>query len=122
MRIRHHLPPTSLTDVPFCTQQLILASAARTEIVLTTDGIGAHDAEEDDGTDEALRRKAAQLAARPSTEAVALFTPHSVDFGSDEGRKQATVNAHFKLLMGLLKWEKAEGEWGLDRVLAKVSC
>lgn len=94
---------------PFYRQQLALASAARTEIVLTTDGDNSAEPEEDDGSDEALRKKASRIAG-PSKDAVALFTPHAVDFGGEETTKAATVNSHFKLLMTLLQWEKAEGE------------
>lgn len=56
-----------------------------------------------------MREKAAQLKG-PSSEAVALFVPHAVDLGDDEGVKEAaTVNAHFKLLMRLLSWESSDG-------------
>ncbi|GAA5852706.1 hypothetical protein JCM8547_002595 [Rhodosporidiobolus lusitaniae] len=89
--------------------QLVLASAARTEIVLTTDGLSQASAEllaEDDHA--ALRAKAAALSG-PSAEAIALFVPHNVDFGEDaEKMEAATVNPHFKLLMRLLGWESAE--------------
>ncbi|TNY24515.1 timeless protein-domain-containing protein [Rhodotorula diobovata] len=89
--------------------QLVLASAARTEVVLTVDGLpDAGAALEDLETDAAMREKAAQLKG-PSAEAVALFVPHNVDLGEDEGVKEAaTVNAHFKLLMRLLSWESSE--------------
>lgn len=95
-------------------QQLALVSAARTEIVLTTDGapdatVGAAPVEGE--TDEDLRKQAARLKG-PSEAALALFTQHAVDFGSDaEIKEAATVNAHFKLLMRLLSWESDEGEF-----------
>ncbi|GAA5969681.1 hypothetical protein JCM11641_008004 [Rhodosporidiobolus odoratus] len=90
--------------------QLALASAARTEIVLTTDGVAEAAAEllAEDDSDEAIRARAAQLKG-PSAEAVALFVPHNVDFGEDpEQKESATVNPHFKLLMRLLEWESTE--------------
>ncbi|CEQ41477.1 SPOSA6832_03222, partial [Sporobolomyces salmonicolor] len=87
--------------------QLVLASAARTEIVLTTDGV-TEPSILDDQTDEAIRAKAAQLKG-PSAEALALFVPHNVDFGDDAEKKEAaTTNPHFKLLMRLLGWESTE--------------
>ncbi|GAA5968611.1 hypothetical protein JCM21900_002207 [Sporobolomyces salmonicolor] len=87
--------------------QLVLASAARTEIVLTTDGV-TEPSILDDQTDEAIRAKAAQLKG-PSAEALALFVPHNVDFGDDAEKKEAaTTNPHFKLLMRLLGWESIE--------------
>ena len=100
-----------MLTLPRGPQELALASASRTEIVLTTDGDpSAMAAEQDDGTDDALRKMASKMAG-PSKEAVALFVPHVVDFGeSRENKKAASVNAHFKLLMTLLKWEKQEGE------------
>ncbi|GAA5906718.1 hypothetical protein JCM8208_006366 [Rhodotorula glutinis] len=88
--------------------QLVLASAARTEIVLTVDGLPDGSSLADVETDEAMREKAAQLKG-PSPEAVALFVPHTVDLGDDESVKEAaTVNAHFKLLMRLLSWESSD--------------
>ncbi|GAA6000092.1 Tof1p [Rhodotorula paludigena] len=89
--------------------QLKLASAARTEIVLTTDGLpAAADPLADLESDAALREKAAQLKG-PSSEALALFQAHNVDFGEDaEVKEAATINAHFKLLMRLLSWESAD--------------
>ncbi|GAA5975641.1 hypothetical protein JCM10908_005228 [Rhodotorula pacifica] len=97
--------------VDFVKDQLALVSAARTEIVLTTDG--APGATEDDApvggeTDEDLRKQAARLKG-PSEAALALFTQHAVDFGADADVKEAaTINAHFKLLMRLMSWESDE--------------
>ncbi|GAA6001966.1 hypothetical protein JCM10207_003015 [Rhodosporidiobolus poonsookiae] len=99
-----------LALVELVKSQLTLASAARTEIVLTTDGLAEATADllADDVTDEALRAQAAQLKG-PSEAARALFVPHNVDFGDDPERKEAaTVNPHFKLLMRLLEWESSE--------------
>ncbi|GAA5823835.1 hypothetical protein JCM5353_006373 [Sporobolomyces roseus] len=89
--------------------QLRIASSARTEIILTTDGLPVADDPLDDSTsDEALRAQAAQLKG-PSEEAIALFAPHNVDFGEDPERKEAaTADPHYKLLMRLLGWESAE--------------
>lgn len=62
-------------------------------------------------TDAALREKAAQLKG-PSPEAVALFTPHNVEYGDEpEVKEAATVNPHVKLLMRLLSWESSEGSF-----------
>ncbi|KWU43381.1 timeless-domain-containing protein, partial [Rhodotorula sp. JG-1b] len=100
--------------IDFVKDQLALVSAARTEIVLTTDGapdatVGAAPVEGE--TDEDLRKQAARLKG-PSEAALALFTQHAVDFGSDaEIKEAATVNAQFKLLMRLLSWESDEGEF-----------
>ncbi|TKA58341.1 hypothetical protein B0A53_00079 [Rhodotorula sp. CCFEE 5036] len=97
--------------VDFVRDQLALVSAARTEIVLTTDGApdaNAGAAPVEGETDEDLRKQAARLEG-PSEAALALFTHHAVDFGSDaEIQEAATVNAHFKLLMRLLSWESDE--------------
>lgn len=90
---------------------MALVAAARTEIVLTVDGVTG-DAEENsiDETDDDLRKKAAQLKG-PSEAALALFTAHNVDVASDSGvMEAATVNPHFKLLMRLISWESAECE------------
>lgn len=89
-----------------------MASAARTEIVLTVDGPSA-DADVagagTETTDEELRKQAAALKG-PSEAALALFAPHDVDLGSDAEVKEAgTVNPHFKLLMRLVGWESSEG-------------
>ncbi|KAI5476063.1 hypothetical protein MNV49_000435 [Pseudohyphozyma bogoriensis] len=87
--------------------QLGLASTARNEIVLTTDGDSAALDDEDDQSDEALRRKASRLQG-PSKDAIALFTPHAVQFSEESERKAAWSNAQFKLLMRLLEWESSE--------------
>lgn len=80
---------------------------------MTTDGApdaNAGAAPVEGETDEDLRKQAARLEG-PSEAALALFTHHAVDFGSDaEIQEAATVNAHFKLLMRLLSWESDEGE------------
>ena len=97
-------------------QNLVITSAARTEIVLTTDGdssttpVDVPVEGEDPESDEALRRKAAALSAGPSEKAKALFEDHAVQWPGDEQRKAATVNAHFKLLMRLLQWEHFNGQ------------
>ncbi|GAA6027789.1 hypothetical protein JCM8097_001720 [Rhodosporidiobolus ruineniae] len=100
----------NLPLVELIKSQLTLASAARTEIVLTTDGAAQAALEllaEDD--DAALKAKAAAARQGPSEEARALFEPHNVDFGEEaETKEQATVNPHFKLLMRLLEWESTE--------------
>ncbi|BGP30852.1 Topoisomerase 1-associated factor 1 [Rhodotorula toruloides] len=92
-------------------KQLVLASAARTEVILTTDGPPNDDVAmlgDENETDAALREKAAQLNG-PSAEAVALFTPHNVEYGEDAEVKEAvTVNPHVKLLMRLLSWKNSE--------------
>ncbi|GAA5828412.1 hypothetical protein JCM11251_006233 [Rhodosporidiobolus azoricus] len=96
--------------------QLILASAARTEIVLTTDGLAQASAElladPLDDSDAALRAQAAAQREGPSEAARALFNPHNVDFGEGEDgrerREKATVDPQFKLLMRLIGWESAE--------------
>ncbi|GAA5903525.1 Tof1p [Sporobolomyces salmoneus] len=90
-------------------EQLRLASSARTEVVLTTDGIPAEiDPLDDSTSDEALRAQAAQLKG-PSEAAIALFTPHNVDFGEDpETKEAASSDPHYKLLMRLLGWESEE--------------
>ncbi|KAM0788302.1 hypothetical protein ACM66B_001445 [Microbotryomycetes sp. NB124-2] len=88
-------------------KQLVLASASRTEIVLTTDKTHddvAHD-DDDDGSDEALRRKAELLRRGPSEAAKALFEPHVVEFESESNQEAGTSNSPFKLLMRLLQWE-----------------
>lgn len=108
------LPP--LTSSLLSLQQLVLAAAARHEVVLTTDGLreAAADllADEDDLVSEEARIRAeASRLKGPSVEAKALFSPHNIDFGEEaERREQATVNAHFKLLMRLLEWESTESE------------
>lgn len=72
-------------------------------------------------TDAALREKAAQLKG-PSAEAVALFTPHNVEYGEDaEVKEAATVNPHVKLLMRLLSWESSEGTLASLRRLRRYS-
>ncbi|GAA5948542.1 hypothetical protein JCM3765_004917 [Sporobolomyces pararoseus] len=90
-------------------EQLRLASTARTEIVLTTDGVpGDIDPFEESTSDEALRAQAAQLKG-PSEAALALFTPHNVNFGEDaETKEAASTDPHYKLLMRLLGWESEE--------------
>ncbi|BGP38765.1 Topoisomerase 1-associated factor 1 [Rhodotorula kratochvilovae] len=95
--------------IDFIKSQLVLASAARTEIVLTVDGVpDAAIALDELDTDAAMREKAAQLKG-PSAEALALFMPHNVELGDEQDVKEAaTVNAHFKLLMRLLSWESVE--------------
>ncbi|KAK4698763.1 hypothetical protein P7C70_g7506, partial [Phenoliferia sp. Uapishka_3] len=87
--------------------QLALAAASRHEIVFTTDGDMAAQDDEDDESDEAIRRKAGRLSG-PSKEALALFTPHSVELSTDEEKNAGAKNAHFKLLLRLLKWESNE--------------
>lgn len=98
-------------------RQLALASAARTEIALTTDGLPeetetpaeeAVGTEEPDNSDEALRKKAQQLRG-PSEAAKALFTPYVVDFETNEMKDAGSSNTHFKLLMRLLNWENTSG-------------
>lgn len=89
-------------------QQLALASAARTEIVLTTDGDMSALPDEDDESDEALRRKAGRLKG-PSKDAQDLFTAHVLPFETDETKEAGTRNAQLKLLMRLLNWESSEG-------------
>lgn len=98
-------------------QNLVIASAARADIVQATDGHASTapaeepvEDDEDPDSEEALRKKAAALSAGPSEKARELFVPHVVEWPGDEERKAATVNAHFKLLMRLLKWEHAKGE------------
>ncbi|GAA5867194.1 hypothetical protein JCM3774_002365 [Rhodotorula dairenensis] len=97
--------------VDFVKDQLALVSASRTEIVLTVDGAYAAEsagAPVEGETDEDLRKQAARLKG-PSEAALALFTPHAVDFGSEaELKDAATVDAHFKLLMRLMNWESDE--------------
>ncbi|GAA5880461.1 hypothetical protein JCM16303_005390 [Sporobolomyces ruberrimus] len=89
--------------------QLRLASSARTEVVLTTDGVPADtDAFDDATSDEALRAQAAQLKG-PSEAAIANFVRYSVNFGQEaETREAASTNPHYKLLMRLLGWEPEE--------------
>ncbi|BGP23540.1 replication fork protection complex subunit Tof1/Swi1 [Rhodotorula toruloides] len=102
-------------------KQLVLASATRTEIILTTDGPPNEDVAmlgDVNETDAALREKAAQLKG-PSAEAVALFTPHVVEYGEDSQVKEAaTVNPHVKLLMRLLSWESSEAPESRELVWA----
>ncbi|KAK4051924.1 Topoisomerase 1-associated factor 1 [Microbotryomycetes sp. JL201] len=87
-------------------KQLTLASASRTEIVLTTDKSDEQDdAIVDDDSDEALRQRAALLRGGPSETAKALFEPHLVNFETDENQEAGTSNSPFKLLMRLLQWE-----------------
>ncbi|GAA6007730.1 hypothetical protein JCM11491_003944 [Sporobolomyces phaffii] len=90
-------------------EQLRLASAARTEIVFTTDGVPADiDPLDEAPSDEVLRAQAAQLKG-PSEAAIALFNPHNVDFGQDlETREASSTDPHYKLLMRLLGWENEE--------------
>ncbi|SCZ93205.1 BZ3500_MvSof-1268-A1-R1_Chr6-2g08528 [Microbotryum saponariae] len=100
--------------VEFVLSQLALASAARTEIVLTTDGasaalldveLAAEGGEKEPDSDEAIRRKAAMLKG-PSQVAMDKFMPHQLVF--EEGTRQkeeVTGNATLRLLMGLLNWE-----------------
>lgn len=97
-------------------QQLRLASSARTEVVLTTDGVPAGtDAFDDATSDEALRAQAAQLKG-PSEAAIANFVRHSVNFGQEaETREAASTDPHYKLLMRLLGWEPEEGEIRIGR-------
>lgn len=80
---------------------LRLAAAARTEIVLGVDGDTAAQ-DSDDGSDEALRRKALRLSG-PSDAAKAKFEPIKATF-SEEQREQASSNKHFRLLLRLLQW------------------
>ncbi|GAA6062112.1 hypothetical protein JCM10212_000866 [Sporobolomyces blumeae] len=90
-------------------EQIKLASAARTEVVLATDGLPPlADPLADDPSDEALRAQASALKG-PSAEATALFVPHNVDFGEDPEQKEAaTTDPQYKLLMRLLGWESAD--------------
>ena len=91
--------------------------------MLTTDGVpAAVDPLDETTSDEALRAQAAQLKG-PSEEAIALFAPHNVDFGEDPERKEAaTADPHYKLLMRLLGWESAEGEFAdLQRVILSTT-
>ncbi|SCV67720.1 BQ2448_5331 [Microbotryum intermedium] len=109
-----------LSLVEFVLSQLTLASAARTEIVLTTDGAstalidaeiatgGGENGETD--SEEAIRRKAATLKG-PSKTAMDKFMPHQLVF--EEGTRQkeeVTGNATLRLLMGLLNWESREND------------
>ncbi|GAA5831127.1 hypothetical protein JCM3766R1_006246 [Sporobolomyces carnicolor] len=89
--------------------QLRLASSARTEVVLTTDGVPVEIDPLDEATsDAALRAQAAQLKG-PSEAAIALFSPHAVEFSEDpEWKEAASTDAHYKLLMRLLGWTAEE--------------
>ncbi|GAA5909890.1 hypothetical protein JCM6882_002043 [Rhodosporidiobolus microsporus] len=109
----------NLPLVELVKSQLALASASRTEIVLTTDGLAAATAElladpslDDAESDAALRAQAAAQREGPSEAARALFVPINVDFGEgEEGRERreaATVDPQFKLLMRLIGWESTE--------------
>ncbi|SGZ16990.1 BQ5605_C020g09086 [Microbotryum silenes-dioicae] len=105
--------------VEFVLSQLALASVARTEIVLTTDGasaalldveLAAEGGEKEPDSDEAIRRKAAMLKG-PSQLAMDKFMSHQLIF--EEGTRQkeeVTGNATLRLLMGLLNWESREND------------
>lgn len=87
-----------------CVQRnLRLAAALRTDVVLAVDGEIEAQEGEDDGTDEALRRKALRLGG-PSDEAKEKFEPIRVVFSTDYLKEQSTTNQHFRLLMRLLTW------------------
>lgn len=91
-------------------QELTIAAAGRTGIVLSIDG--SPDDQVADGlddSDEMLKLKAARLLA-PSKEAIDLFTPYAVNFEDPRDKKAAATQSHFKLLMKLLKWEATPGE------------
>ena len=64
----------------------------------------------EDESDEAIRKKAAELNAGPSAAARALFVPYNVDLDNPATRKAASVNVHMRLLMRLLNWEFEPGQ------------
>ena len=84
-------------------RNLRLAAALRTDLVLAIDGEIDAVENEDDGTDDALRRKALRLNG-PSDAAKEKFEPIKVILSSDYLKEQSSVNQHFRLLMRLLTW------------------
>ncbi|KAK4058290.1 Topoisomerase 1-associated factor 1 [Microbotryomycetes sp. JL221] len=91
--------------VEFVKSQLTLASASRTQIVLTTDEEFNLPNHVEPDSDESLRLKAEWLRRGPSEQAKALFEPHNVKFETDDTQQAGSDNSQFKLLMRLLQWE-----------------
>ncbi|WVQ93115.1 hypothetical protein IAU59_000179 [Kwoniella sp. CBS 9459] len=84
-------------------EELEVALASRTEIVLSIDGEEAlitHSDDEDENG-EGVRRK----FGGPSTEAVEKFSQHDLKTETEELRTAVTKNAHFRLMLKLLSFD-----------------
>ncbi|OCF42971.1 topoisomerase 1-associated factor 1 [Kwoniella heveanensis CBS 569] len=85
-------------------EELEVALAARTEIVLSVDGEEAlitHNDEDEDEDGEGVRRK----FGGPSKEAVEKFAQHDLKTETEELRTAVTKNAHFRLILKLLSFD-----------------